>query len=92
MARHEDEPWISFGNIYADLHDCRGSEKGDSEAPLERMLWRSPAPECREKTKSPNPWLCIGPLGRRKYVVNPRKVSFTSQSSIRISMNRCVNP
>ncbi|KAG0601226.1 hypothetical protein M758_11G094400 [Ceratodon purpureus] len=73
MTRHKDEPWISFGSIYANTHDCRNAQKGKSEAPLERMLWRRPSPECREKLPHTNPWLCIGPLGRRKYVVNPRE-------------------
>jgi hypothetical protein len=72
MARHEKEPWISFGSVYANTQDCR---RGVShEAVVERMVWRRPAPACRQKAKTLiDPWLCIGPLGRRKFVVNPVK-------------------
>jgi hypothetical protein len=95
MSRHEDAPWITFGSIYANTHDCRNERKGKAEAPLERMLWRRPSPDCREKLPTSNPWLCIGGLGRRKYVVNPRVVRSSqpfhihrqTQSSVRVSVS-----
>ncbi|CAM6099840.1 unnamed protein product [Calypogeia fissa] len=39
---------------------------------LERLQWRSKHPECRHEDE--DPWMCIAAPGRRKYVVNPRKV------------------
>ncbi|KAG0607618.1 hypothetical protein M758_8G043200 [Ceratodon purpureus] len=71
MKRHKDQPWISLGSIPANTQDCR-SPPGETEQPLERMLWRRQQPGCKLKPEEADPWLCIGPVGRRKYVVNPR--------------------
>lgn len=78
MRRHAKEPWISFGSIYANTKDCRLPKPGESETLFERMVWRRPRPECRiQQAKYEGPPVdalhCIGPLGRRKYVANPRK-------------------
>ncbi|BBN15384.1 hypothetical protein MPTK1_6g19180 [Marchantia polymorpha subsp. ruderalis] len=75
LKQHEDKAWLTFASLPASWKFCTElSRTVETRWPVERMVCVEEQPECRYKQEKPDPWLCTGPLGRRKYVVNPRKV------------------
>lgn len=75
LQQNEDRPWMTFGSMPASWGLCTDRpEPSTNKWPVEKMVWVEKQPECRYAKMSTDPWMCTGPLGRRKYVVNPRKV------------------
>ncbi|KAL2620282.1 hypothetical protein R1flu_000487 [Riccia fluitans] len=77
LKKYEDQPWLTFASLPASYDYCTDRDQvqmGQESWPVEKMLWVQRQPECRYKNNPPDPYVCPGPLGRRKYMVNPRKV------------------
>lgn len=89
LEEHRDKPWMTFGNLPFSTDHCRqtqqalhlsaqpphqssGEGEGEGDWQLERFLWRNKQPECMHEWE--DPWTCVAAPGRRKLVVNPRKV------------------
>lgn len=69
LQKNKEAPWITFGNIPADIGHCEPqSEAGMPKLPIERMLWHDQRPECIHGDE--DPWTCVASQGRRKYCAN----------------------
>ncbi|BFI40389.1 hypothetical protein MPTK2_7g09030 [Marchantia polymorpha subsp. ruderalis] len=78
LAENEDKPWMTFGSLPTSISLCRAGS-APWEWTVEQMLWRDHEPSCvqseDEADELQSPWMCLTHHGRRKYVVNPRKVT-----------------
>lgn len=76
MDEARDKYSISFGTLIYDIGHC-SKKRQLGEWIIERMVYREEKPVCitkKTKTYPDNEWGCEGLDGRRKWIINPRKV------------------
>ncbi|GJP31986.1 hypothetical protein CLOM_g16536 [Closterium sp. NIES-68] len=75
----QNASWASMGSYMYSINTCSklhyGNASNESELLVEHLPWRAELPSCPDRTKA---FVCPGPQGRRKQVVDPRRVNMVS--------------
>ncbi|CAI5471711.1 unnamed protein product [Closterium sp. Yama58-4] len=75
----ENASWASMGSYMHSINTCsqpnRGNATNESQLLVEHLPWRAELPSCSDRAKA---LVCPGAQGRRKQVVDPRRVNMVS--------------
>ncbi|CAI5514003.1 unnamed protein product [Closterium sp. Naga37s-1] len=75
----ENASWASMGSYMHSINTCsqphHGNATNESQLLVEHLPWRAELPSCSDRAKA---LVCPGAQGRRKQVVDPRRVNMVS--------------